>query len=49
MENEQRVRTLILRVLNVAETGDPDGKPHAVYIYADGKDGRKHAAALAVV
>jgi chitosanase len=41
MENEQQVRTLILRVLNVAETGDPDGKPHAVYIYADGKNGRK--------
>jgi chitosanase len=41
MENEQQVRTLILRVLNVAETGHPDGKPHAVYIYADGKDGRK--------
>jgi chitosanase len=28
-------------VLNVAETGDPDGKPDAVYIYADGKGGRK--------
>ena len=41
MENEQQVRTLILRVLNVAETGHPDGKPHAVYIYADGKNGRK--------
>lgn len=41
MENEQQVRTLILRVLNVAETGHPDGKPHAVYIYADGKKGRK--------
>jgi chitosanase len=41
MENEQRVRTLILRVLNVAETGHPDGKPHAVYIYPDGKNGRK--------
>jgi len=39
MENEQQVRTLILRVLNVAETGHPDGKPHAVYIYADGKKG----------
>ena len=41
MENEQQVRTLILRVLNVAETGHPDGKPQAVYIYADGKNGRK--------
>jgi hypothetical protein len=41
MENEQQVRTLILRVLNVAETGHPDGKSHAVYIYADGKNGRK--------
>ncbi len=41
MENEQQVRALILRVLNVAETGDPDGKPHAVYIYPDGKNGRK--------
>jgi hypothetical protein len=41
MENEQQVRTLILRVLNVAETGHRDGKPHAVYIYADGKNGRK--------
>jgi chitosanase len=27
--------------VNVAETGHPDGKPHAVYIYADGKNGRK--------
>jgi chitosanase len=41
MENELQVRTLILRVLNVAETGHPDGKPQAVYIYADGKNGRK--------
>jgi chitosanase len=41
MENEQQVRALILRVLNVAETGRPDGKPHAVYIYPDGKNGRK--------
>jgi chitosanase len=41
MENEQQVRTLVLRVLNVAETGHPDGKPHAVYVYADGKNSRK--------
>ena len=41
MENEQQVRTLILRVLNVAETGHPDDEPQAVYIYADGKNGRK--------
>jgi chitosanase len=41
MENEQQVRALILRLLNVAETGHPDGKPHAVYIYPDGKNGRK--------
>jgi chitosanase len=41
MENEQQVRTIIIRVLNVAETGDPEGKPHAVYIYPDGKNGRK--------
>jgi chitosanase len=41
MENEQQVLTLILRLLNVAETGHPDGKPHAVYIYPDGKNGRK--------
>ena len=41
MENEQQVRALILRVLNVAETGRPEGKPHAVYIYPDGKNGRK--------
>ncbi len=41
MQNEKQIRTLVLRVLNVAETGHPDGKPHAVYIYADGKNGRK--------
>ena len=41
MENEHQVRTLILRVLNVAETDHPDGKPYAVYVYADGKNGRK--------
>jgi chitosanase len=41
VENEKQVRTLILLVLNVAETGHPAGKPHAVFIYADGKNGRK--------
>jgi chitosanase len=41
MENEQQIRTIIIRVLSAAETDSADGKPHAVYIYGDGKGGRK--------
>jgi hypothetical protein len=32
MENEEQIRTIIVRVLSVAETDRAEGKPHAVYI-----------------
>lgn len=32
---------LIRRVLSVAETGEPEWDPAAVYVYGDGNDGRK--------
>jgi chitosanase len=41
MENEEQIRTIIVRVLSVAETDRAEGKPHAVYIYPDGTGGRK--------
>jgi pimeloyl-ACP methyl ester carboxylesterase len=41
MENVERIRTITIRVLSAAETDSADGKPHAVYIYGDGKGGRK--------